>query len=250
MIRSPSRLASRFVLSAVVAVGLTGCDDASTGPSALVVAAETEAALSVSGALPTLPIVVERAVGRIDVEPEAASALEWARSLWVDAEAAPDPAAAEALRRSAYEAAAPVLARTFKPEDIAALRETLDHWVEAAGTAANGAELPEVEAALRAGAALLAHAGRLERQGRVEQSVRALLEASDRLRETTPRAVALRLIQQARERLASADADRIGEVDRRRAERLLNGAREALDGGDTVRAIRRAYYARQLLTTR
>ncbi len=66
--------------------------------------------------------------------------------------------------------------------------------------------------------------------------------------------MARRLIHQAEQGLATKragrESDAAGDVAARRAARLVHGAREALDAGDPVRAIRRAYYARQLLGIR
>ncbi|HEX7119438.1 MAG TPA: hypothetical protein VF212_11655 [Longimicrobiales bacterium] len=248
-----SQLARRPLFRTALAATLAAaCADAPTEPMALVVAAETEAALQVSRSLPTLPRLVQRLTASGALEPDAAEALASARSLWLDAEAAADPETARALRRDAITRAAPAVARALGPAGLAEVEAGLRRWVELAGAAVGGAELPGVAAALAAGRVRLGAAEAARRDGRLERAAALLLEAADRLRETTPRAVAQRLIHRAEEALAAerrrarpeAAAD---DVARRRAERLLHGAREALDAGDPVRAIRRAYYARQLL---
>ncbi|HEX6937870.1 MAG TPA: hypothetical protein VF158_00550 [Longimicrobiales bacterium] len=228
------------------------CTDAPTEPLALVVAAETEAALRVAEALPTLPQVVDRLVAAGRLDPADAATLAAARSLWVEADGVADAASARLLRRRAYAQAAPAVARALGPAGLAEAETGLRRWIELAGAAASGAELPGIAAALADGRALLAAAQSARQRGRSDREAALLLEAADRLRETTPGAVARRLILQAEEALeARRGAAAPGAMERdaawRRAERLVDGAREALEAGDPVRAIRRAFYARQLL---
>lgn len=71
---------------------------------------------------------------------------------------------------------------------------------------------------------------------------------SARLALLTPRAVALALIGDAERRLETGGEGEEGaRIARERARHLLRGAAEALEGEDYPRAIRRAYYAGQLL---
>ncbi len=233
---------------AVVAVlAAAGCTDAPTEPAALVVAAETEAALRVAAALPTLPEVLDRARVRGTLSPDDAEAAAAAHALWTAADSAQNPIAARALRRRAYETAAPVVARALGPAGLSEVESGLRRWVEMAESASEGMSLPGVGAALMAGRTLLARAVAADH---ADQAAALLLEAADRLRETTPDAVAARLILQVESALAREDrrtGGGPGPVARRRAERLLRGANRALSDGDPVLAIRRAYYARQLL---
>jgi hypothetical protein len=72
---------------------------------------------------------------------------------------------------------------------------------------------------------------------------------SARLASLTPRAVAIALIGDAERRLERGEGggDEGARVTRERARHLLRGAAEAVEGEDYPRAIRRAYYASQLL---
>lgn len=240
-------LALTLVVTTIV---VAGCDDAPTAPAALVVAHETEAALRMSESIPTLVSLVDRLEHRLPSHVDPVAELRNARSLWLDAEATSDPAMAAALRRDAYAVAVPILVAALDSAEWAAVRAALDQWIQTASSVVEGARLPGVEAALDAGRNLIARAEREERAGRREVAARLLLEAGDRLRETTPRAAARRLIHEVEQLFAAGRGEMVGAVDRRRAERLLNGAREALDADDPVRAIRRAFYARQLLIVR
>jgi len=234
------------VVAVLGGLAVAGCRDAPTEPAALVVAAETEAALRVAASLPTLPQLVERARSAGKLEAGEAEAVAEAYALWAQADSTANPRAAVALRRRSYALAAPVLARSLGPAGLAEVEAGLRQWIELASTALDGVSVPGVADALNTARSLVARAGRADDPVRVAE---LLLEAGDRLRETTPAAVARRLIRQVERALTTREgpADRAGEVARRRAERLLRGARQALAEGDPVLAIRRAYYARQLL---
>ncbi len=153
-IRRPRRL--RLALVATLA---TGCSDAPTDPSALLVAVEAEAALRVSESLPTLPRLVGRLVDAGRLDGAAAADLLEARSLWLDAEAAGDRAASAGLRRAAYERAAPALAAALGPAGLAEVRGALDQWVGLAVAVAGGVDFPGLSAALADGRALVDEAG-------------------------------------------------------------------------------------------
>lgn len=84
--------------------------------------------------------------------------------------------------------------------------------------------------------------------GAAQDAVRFLLEASDVLREATPRRLATLLRAIARDALGRiTDRDTYPEETLRRAERLTKGAGSAIDVADYETAIRRAYYAVLLL---
>ena len=76
------------------------------------------------------------------------------------------------------------------------------------------------------------------------------LRAADALREISPRAVALTVVESAEGALAAADSSAGPAADprtRARALRLTAWARTAIETGDYVRAIQRGYYACHLL---
>jgi hypothetical protein len=252
----PTRRLILPLLPILASVLVAGCEDEPSGPEAFIVAAEAEAALALALDLPTLPGLVARALEAGSGDPLA---LAEARALWVEAEAAGDPEAADALRGAAYDRAAPVLAAGLDPEELAAMFTRLERWSRAAERVIDGRAFPEVGVALAEGRSLLARARAAAASGDAVAALREALAAADRLATTTPGGVALRLIRQVEVRL-----DRLGdthgegeavtpaadELTYARARRLLRGAREALGRGDHVLAIRRAYYARQLLSER
>ncbi|HET9982078.1 MAG TPA: hypothetical protein VFQ38_00755 [Longimicrobiales bacterium] len=248
MLRSRRRAASALLALAVFAA----CSDAPDAPTALLVAPETQAALEVASSLPGLPELAA-AADRADLEPAAADALAGARALWASADSASDPTRARALRGEANRAAAPLLAQSLDSAALAGAQRKLQRWSELAGAALKGADLPELAQAVADGGALLRRARESARAGDRADAVLATLDASERLSETTPRAVALRLTTA--DELA-LDATRRGMAPRpddaagrrlERIQRLVRGAREAIEAEKYDVAIRRAYYARQLL---
>lgn len=86
-------------------------------------------------------------------------------------------------------------------------------------------------------------------EGDVTESVLATLRSADALRGTTPRMVALGLVESAERTLAAAvhEAPGSAPADQVRARRLTEWARSAVDTGDYEKAIQRAYYACRLL---
>lgn len=237
---------TRILTVCAAVLAAAACRDAPGEPTALVVAAETEAALRVAAELPTLPQIVERARATGRLTSADAEAVASAYRVWQEAESTRDPAAATELRYRSYALAAPVLVRALGPAGLAEVEAGLRRWIDLASTASDGMPLPGLAAALQAGQVLLARAAATEHP---VQAAAFLLEAADRLRETTPDAVARRMIRQVEDAMAAegGPADGANSAARRRADRLLRGAREALSEGDPVLAIRRAYYARQLL---
>lgn len=252
MHRLPHRAFLASVLCAAAgSLAVLGCGDAPTEPGALLVAPETEAALRIDRALPTLPRLID-ATAPDSAAPtpgsEGQRALDRAEALWRDARVAPAEEA-EALRREARRLAARPLADALEPVSLERHREDLAYWTEAASRLLRPEEASEI------GRAVAAARNDLERSRTAEDpaaAVEALLRAADQLADVTPRAVALRLIRIAEEARAEQDSlpERERGVAQRRAARLLDGAYEALTAGDHVRAIRRAYYAGQLLRGR
>jgi hypothetical protein len=92
-------------------------------------------------------------------------------------------------------------------------------------------------------------AGALER-GEGETALILAFRTADVLWEVTPERVATDLIEKANEALGrNQRPGAYSEEELTRIRRLMYGASEALDEGDYPRAIRRAYYACQLLGT-
>ena len=241
---TPRRLAW---LLAVTALPL-GCADAPRDPVALLVAPEARAALEVGSTLPALPdLIRQHTVGA------ATGDLARAETLWREAAGAVDGAQAGELREAAYALAAPPLAEAMDSASLAGTQARLERWIGLAGGALRHAEFQDLAAALTEAGQELAAARVAGTRGERVEAVTLTLRAADRLSETTPRAVAARLSAQDEAALAGLRAvagPPSSEEARRRLERidrLVRGAREALAGGRFELAIRRAYYARQLL---
>jgi hypothetical protein len=108
---------------------------------------------------------------------------------------------------------------------------------------------PEIVQRLADAAAAHARASQARRAGAPVDGLRHVLIGADILREVGPEAVARALVAEVAElngRLM--DSNSYSEQDRERLERLVTGSRQALDEADWVRAIRRAYYAKGLLS--
>ena len=248
MTASPRRFAALLALVATA----SACADAPRDPVALLVAPEAKAALEVGSSLPTLGELARRN------SPEGAATGDLARAetLWREAAALPAGPQAEELRGQAYALAAAPLAAAMDSTALAGTQARLERWIELAGNVLRRAEFPDLAAALSDASSYLTSARALAARGQREAAVALTLRASDRLAETTPQAVAARLTAEDEVALASlrqlASQPSAAEDARRsfeRADRLVRGAREALTAGRYEVAIRRAYYARQLLAT-
>lgn len=246
----------------VAVIGLAACGDAPSGPATSLVALETEAALDVGLDLPTLHRLAASLGTDAELDPVDRSRLDHARAVWVDAgtiEAADGTLAADSMRAAAYVLAAPVLVNALDSSRIERALERLDHW-DAEARLALG-EVREsalihalgLTSRLAAARSLRQRAGRALAEGDRTAAMRAALEAADRLAETTPAAVAQRLVTRAEhliEQRREGTANPATTMQLRRADRLVRGAWEAIEKGDHVRAIRRAYYAAQLMDIR
>lgn len=247
-------IASRRVGLAIGALAAVaaGCGDAPTGPRALVIAGKTEAALQVAAALPTLPRLIESTVRQGAPTLPNGDSLVRAEALWREAQGeAREPVAAK-LRESAYRLAVPALAARLDVNAVKQAHAALEAWLDTATPAVERAGLADLTAALADGRDYLARARAAQARGDAPGAVQATLRAADRLLATSPQAVSERLLRVGEAALATRRAsgtqeDEREQLDLRRADRLLRGARQALKEADYTRAIHRAYYAVQLL---
>ena len=107
---------------------------------------------------------------------------------------------------------------------------------------------PDLSGQLSEARSLLAEAESAQRAGDVTESALWLLRSADALRRTTPRVVALGLVEKAEGALAARGASsEPATPGHARAQRLTEWARSAVETGDYERAIQRAYYACRLL---
>lgn len=232
-----------------------GCGDSPTEPGAFLVARETQAALAVSEALPTLPRLAERSGAYRTNDPAAEPDLAQAVLLWLDAQAAA-PEDALVLQAAARGLAAGPLAASLSTAALDSALSDLHRWIELATPLAARDERLGLTETLAGGRILAEEAARRAARGDRKGAVRAVLSAADRLQDTTPGAVARRLIRDVDTRLALRGIEvmerRPDPADERavqlgRLRRLLDGARAAAAAGEYPLAIQRAYYAGQLL---
>lgn len=134
--------------------------------------------------------------------------------------------------------------------DTTSIRSAIEA-VSATITEVEGVALPlppDLSGRLSEARSLLAEAESAQRAGDVTESVRWLLRSADALRRTTPRVVALGLVEKAEGALAARGvSSEPATPSHARAQRLTEWARSAVETGDYERAIQRAYYACRLL---
>ena len=219
---------------------MAACQDAPTDPVARIVTPETAVSVALGVVLPE----PELWLGEYQGNPSLLDVVARWRVSW-DVPAVEGRLAREQLRPQMARGLAPILGPGRVKEEEVRLAEGI----------ARAKELPEddlgPEIVIRLGDASVAHAkaARAIRAGDPVQGLLHVMEGSDILREVGPEAVARALVAEVAElhgRLSDSDA--YSQQDQERLGRLVIGGRQALDDEDWVRAIRRAYYAKGLLT--
>ena len=240
-----ARLPKALALAAV-AVLAASCGDQVTDPQAFLDSAEAEAVLRSALALPALPTVIDRAG-----DPDAGAdrlALYRAQELWAAGLAGDDPRS-RASRRLAIRYATPALSAALEPADLDRIEQELRLWGETAGSMLRHIDLPRVEARLAGARVQLDRAAAARDRG---ARVLGLLLAGSELVETTPRFVARAMVADADRAVGRAVAAAADPEDPvlARAVRLKDWAARAVEEGDDLLAIQRAYYAMQLVEAR
>jgi hypothetical protein len=241
------------VLAAIALPYLTACEDTVTDPEEVMMASEAAAVLRSAADLPTLPDIVGGVLADSAGLPDSVRyALHSADELWARAAAENDLVRAARWRGRAVSMSAPYVAPHLDGARLVDLRHRLRSWIDTASGMLKHFRLPEVEQALDDAASLLARSEVAEVRGAHETAVWLALSAQSRLVDSTPRVVARRMSDMAATRYRQDEARGWTADDRtrQRVERLVSGAREALDREDYLRAIQRAYYATQLLEMR
>lgn len=123
---------------------------------------------------------------------------------------------------------------------VSAVRE----WETRAGERLRSGSYPELERTLAAVASARGEAEAALARGETRVAVLRLADAADAAREFAPETVALRLIADAERRVG---ADPAPGAELRRARLLLRLSREAMATGDQTRAMKRAWYALQII---
>lgn len=231
------RTRSRVLIAAAFAL-LAGCRDSGSDPLAALVASETVPAVAVPVELPTLGLLAADA----EVRDELAPVLE----AWLLAWEADDPDLGRSARDEAIRQAAPALRDALGAGGVSSTLDPLFQVERDLGDI--GSVPPDLVPALEEIRSLVSDTRAALDAGRHDRALTVGLQASDRIRELGPRAVARTLIARADRALVRGEVT--GAVDARsmaRGERLLAGARRALEEGEVDLSIERAWYAAQLL---
>lgn len=240
----PDRLTLLTLLGiAALAAALTACGDDPLGPDARFDLIEAEAVMESAAALPSLPEITASATA---VDPGQAATLVRAQELWIAASAA-SRTRGSAQRRLAAGYAAPALAVAVPAEDWVAVRTRIDRWLGTAARMTQQLSMPTVEARLDDARRNLVRA---DAAPTTESRVYHLLLAASDLTETTPRFIATTLTHDAALAVQRAEAradEDAGARSLARARRLADWAVQALEEEDHLRAMQRAYYAKQLV---
>ncbi len=230
-----------MLISAAV---LAGCEDTPTAPQAYVQPAEGQMwiAITVPPAVPDLdawlPYLRDGEHGTRTVER--------VRALQKQAEHARRVGELEhalELDEQAIRLAASSLVTSPERRLLHRSFAALDLWLERAEIERSHAVLPELDSAVEEVRAARKAAESALNSGDPAAAMLHLGMAALRVREQSPSAVALRVLQRVSERLENAA---LSDVDAARARRLLANAREALVARQDARALQRALYALQV----
>lgn len=219
---------------------LAACEDAPTAPTSYV----QQAAGGVWVAV-TEPVSLPRADTWLPyVGADDAAALRAMREQSVRSRAAGRVEDALQMEDEMMRVAARSLARTPEPARLLASAAALDEWADRARARLQTGTYPELAAAVVTVTAEAEAARARMAAGDSGAAVMHLTRGAIAAREQAPLAVGLRLMGAVEARLAQEKGQSAGV---RRARHLLADAREGLATGDSLRALRRAVYALQLL---
>lgn len=228
------------VLFAALLPALAACDDAPTAPTSYVQVAGGRAWVAVAE-----PRGLPRAESWLPYLPAPARAgVDGLRARASRARSAGRVEEALQLESQALRMAAAAMTRAPAPARLMGGLAALEGWTDRARARLDLGDHPELAAAAAAVALHAQDARAALAAGDTPAAVRHLSEGTIAAREHAPMAVGLRLLASAEARL---DAGAIPEPTARRARSLVLGAREGLASGDSIRALRRAVYALQLL---
>jgi len=204
-----------------------------------VVAPETGGALLVGDGLPAFP----RLLAELGLEREAAAEVEAWWDSWETA-----PGEGSRIRDQVY----PLATRVLYPElGLAGTQDLVGRNalnIRAVASLTSMISSGAISDALSRAEQANGEARRLLAEGEGEPALSLALRASDALWSVSPRQVATDLLSRASEALGRKQGvGAYSEEELTRIRRLMHGASEALDAGDYPGAIRRAYYACQLL---
>ena len=213
-------------------------------PAALLVAEETRAALEFATQVQLLPDLL----AKHEIEDRVAPAI----GLWTESWDG-EPEAGAVLRGRAYRIASRELADVVSPLELWDNLADLEQLIGSAQALGDGPLPADLQVAVDRSRALHERAEDALAAGSSREAIELAFESSDALRAVGAEAVATRLIRRVEESLEVVAQRReevpstYDEADVERAERMTRGAREAREDGDYELAIRRAFYAWQIL---
>jgi hypothetical protein len=228
------------VLFAAALPALSACDDGPTAPTSYVQVAGGRAWVAVAE-----PRGLPRAETWLPYLPAASRAgVDALRAGAQRARAAGRPEEALALEGQALRQAAAGVERAPHAGRLLGVLAALEAWTDRARARLDLGAHPELSAAAASVAAQAQAARAALAAGDTAAAVRHLSEGTLAAREQSPMGVGLRLLADAEARLQAGAAS---GATARNARALLLGARAGLASGDSIRALRRAVYALQLL---
>jgi hypothetical protein len=192
--------------------------------------------------LPTVPNLIATALSEHD---EAAISATWWDSWQLE-----DSRGAEA-RRQIYPLVAHLLVAELADSGVEELLDRVESNIAAVNGVAMYLDPGTIGPALLRARQLHGEAERAWAGGDPPAALKLVMETADVLWSLSPQRVAMGLIREASEVLGRKDSSAsYSEEELIRIRRLIYGANEALDAEDYPGAIRRAYYACQLLGAR
>ncbi|MFH1762677.1 MAG: hypothetical protein ABIF09_00670 [Gemmatimonadota bacterium] len=220
-------------------LSVSGCLDAGSGPLTVAAAPENHASVLFSGELATVP----RLLSDHGLALEGVAEVE----AWWDSWKLDDSEGAH-LRTQIYPSAAQ---RLFPVMGLAGLQDAMDQnalGLDAAGAVGAIVDSEAMSHALDRARGFHSEAWSALERGEGESALTLVLRTADALWEVSPEQVATELIERATDAMGrKPESASYSEEELIRIRRLMSGASEALEQGDYPRAIRRAYYACQLL---
>jgi len=239
MIRSLERTVSILGRCVLVTLVVVACEDMANDPLAMAVAPETHGAVLLTEGLPT----VSDLVTEHELAAQAGGDLAaWWESWDLDLEEG------KIVRSSVYPSVSSVLFPRLLDEGVAELLAQNEESLRAAQAVELLLVADAVDAAMDKARRYHVEALEALGEGRGEIALSLALRSADAVREVSPEQVARALLQKASEALRrNPETGPYLEEELIRIRRLTSGAEEALEAGDYPRAIRRAYYACQLL---
>jgi hypothetical protein len=236
---TPNRPGLLLALCVFGTLAVSACQDMQSNPLALAVASETHGAVLFAEDLPSVPHLLQHEGLVAQGSPEAEA---WWESWRLGGEEGAQ------LRSLVYPSTVRLLYPAMGEGGVREFLRGNDERLHAAQATRSVLGSEAVQSALQRAVAIHGDAWAAFSRGEGEEALILALASVDALWEVTPQQVAVDLVERAEEALGRNDGSvPYSNQELTRIRRLLNGAREALGEGDYPLAIRRAYYACQLL---